>query len=207
MKSQKLSHNLLVIAIPALWALLAHSSTMPRLLSSLKLSLRPFPWPSSLLSFSNFPKEKLAQQISSSNHSSIHSILVSYPPSTKTTMISIAKDFLTNRPGDSLLGVYLPWPHAPHTPLLPSLQQCSVQDKAHRIISLSHSTLSSQIGCTPFYLEQISAYALSNYTLIHLFIFQPSFSDYELLASRENVWFTFVLQVPGIVHRRWPTNL
>lgn len=169
MKSQKLSHSLLVIAIPAPWALLAHSSIMPRLLSSLKSLFDHFPDLVLSSPSQTFPKRSLH------NRSPLpllpitsHSILVSYPPSTKTTMISTVKDFLTNRPMDSLLSLYLPWPHPPHTPLLPSLQQCSVQNKVHHIISLSHSTLSSQIECIPFYLEEISAYALSNYTLIRL---------------------------------------
>ena len=42
-KSRKLSHSLLIIN-PALWALLVHSSAMPRLLSSSKFLFDPFPY-------------------------------------------------------------------------------------------------------------------------------------------------------------------
>lgn len=43
MKSRKLSHSLLII-IPALWALLDHSSAMSRLLSCSKFLSDPFPY-------------------------------------------------------------------------------------------------------------------------------------------------------------------
>lgn len=68
------------------------------------------------------------------SYPSIHTILVLYLPSTKT-MISIIKDFLTNRPVDSLIILYLSRPHPPHLPLVfPLIVPHS--EKAHHIICL-----------------------------------------------------------------------
>ena len=117
MKSRKLSHSLLII-IPALGASLAHSLTLPRLLSSSKFLFDPFPYLVLSSPSQMFPNRTSLSPPSS--YSSIHTTLVLYPPSTKI-MISIIKDFLTNRPADSLIILYLSRPHPPHLPLVSSL--------------------------------------------------------------------------------------
>lgn len=110
-------HSLLII-IPALGASLAHSLTLPRLLSSSKFLFDPFPYLVLSSPSQMFPNRNSLSPPSS--YSSIHTTLVLYPPSTKI-MISIIKDFLTNRPADSLIILYLSRPHPPHLPLVSSL--------------------------------------------------------------------------------------
>lgn len=138
MKSGKLSHSLLII-IPALTALLAHSSTIPRLLSFSKFLFDPFPYlflSSLLLKRSQIETHTTKISLAPPpSYPSIHTILVLYLPSTKT-MISIIKDFLTNRPVDSLIILYLSRPHPPHLPSLPSYSASFRKGTSHY---LSHS--------------------------------------------------------------------
>ena len=192
MKSGKISHSLLII-IPALWALLAHSSTIPRLLSSSKFLFDPFPY-----LFLSSPSQTFPNR-SSHNRSPRPSSQLPLNSHHPSLIPSIHQNNdkhhqrLPNQQASGLTDHPLSFSSSPSTPspgIFPLIVPHS--EKAHRIISLSHSTVSSQIECLPLYLEQISAYALSSYILIQLFIFLPSFLDYELFASRENVWFIFV---------------
>lgn len=192
MKSQKLSPSLLTI-IPALWVLLAHSSAKPRLLSSSKFLFDPFPYLVLSSPSQTFPNR------SSHDRSPLPSFRLPlnshHPGFVPSIHQSNDKHHqrLPNQQASRLTDHPLSFSSSPstHIPgIFPLIAPHS--EKAHHVLSLSHSTLSSQIECPPLYLEQISAYVLSNYTLLHLFIFLPSFLDYELFASRENVWFIFV---------------
>lgn len=129
MKRQKLSHNLTTIINSSPLGSpgsLLNTAEAFCILKSLSVS---FSWSSYFLSFSNFPKEKPAQQMISStpsNHPSIHGILVCASLSTQTTMINIIKDFRVNGPVHWLLSIDFYQRHAPHLRRWPFLQECSI---------------------------------------------------------------------------------
>ena len=132
---------------------LAHSSTLPRLLSSSKFLFDPFPYLVLSSPSQTFPNRNSHDR---SPLPSFQLLFNSHHPGFVPSIHQNNDEHhqrLPNQQASGLTDHPLSFSASPSTPI-PGIFPLIVphSEKAHHILSLSHSTVSSQIECLPLYL-------------------------------------------------------